>query len=146
MYPVKPKYGAKRPLITKAFGVPGDWLAGHHTGTDFGWTRKRERIRATWQGVIVRVGRGDYYYGNYVVIRHPDGSESWYCHLASIRPSIRVGKRIHTGRWLGYMGQTGNATGKHLHYEERTAPFGYMDHRAPQLLGKRRPWALKGWV
>lgn len=147
MFPVKPRRGVSRPRITVAYRKPGDWLAGFHTGTDFGWTRPRERVRATYKGLVVRVGKGDRYYGNYVVVWHPDAHRfSWYCHLSTVL--VRPGMRIGTGRWLGYMGQSGNATGRHLHYEERVIANGYNDHRAPILFEKRRPpYALKlqGW-
>lgn len=146
MYPVKPKAGSSRPLITTPFGKPGPWIAGHHTGTDFGWTRAVEFVRATYGGRVIHVGRRDRFYGNYVVVQHPNGRQSWYCHLAVVRPTLRPGVKIHTGRLLGIMGATGNATGRHLHYEERVAPYGYMDHREPQLLHEKRPARLKGWA
>lgn len=149
MYPIKPPKGGARPRITTAYRVAGDWIAGFHTGTDFGWTRKSERVRATFKGIVVHVGRGDRHYGNYVVIWHPEvGRYSWYCHLASIRPSIRAGVRVGTGRWLGYMGSTGNATGRHLHYEERNTSNAYGGHLRPVLFTHRRPpYALRkaGW-
>lgn len=144
MYPTKPGTGQKHPLITRRYGVPGPYIAGVHTGTDLGWIRRVEYVRASWLGKIVRVGR-DAAYGKFVVIEHPDGSQSWYCHLAFIRPGIRVGKTVHTGRWLGIMGQTGNATGRHCHYEERDAPHGYFDHRAPKHFSRPVPKRLKGW-
>lgn len=157
MFPTKPRRGRKVPLITRAFGVVGPYLIGWHTGTDFGWTRTnrngqpRERVRATCKGIIHTVVRGDHYYGNYVVIWHPAEQRwSWYCHLALIRSDVKVGASVHTGHWLGYMGASGNATGVHLHYEERIGLNRYSadDIRKPILTTKRRaPWALyaKGW-
>lgn len=147
MYPVKPKAGEKRPRITTPFGRKGSsWMAGEHTGTDFGWTRPIEFVRATFLGHVVHVGRGDRYYGNYVVIQHASGRQSWYCHLAFVRPGIKAGHLVHTGRFLGVMGQSGNAFGRHLHYEEREAPYEYMDYVTPRLFTKPRPSRLKGWA
>lgn len=159
MWPVKPPNGAARPLITVRFRVPGSWLLGYHPGTDIGWTRRtrgrvRERVRATYKGRVVTVGYDPRYYGNYVVIYHHDARLwSWYCHLESVRPSIRLahrlGRTIHTGAWLGYMGSTGNATGDHLHYEERTGANTYSGHDIvrPVLFDKPAPKTLRaqGW-
>lgn len=145
MFPVKPRKGATQPNVTTRYRKPGSWIAGFHTGTDFGWTRPVEYVRATHLGHVVRVVKGDRSYGNYIVIQHPDGRQSWYCHLSIIRPGLKVGTFVHTGRWLGIMGSTGNASGRHLHYEERAYPFGYHDHRAPVLFSKPAPKRLKGW-
>ncbi len=138
------------PFITTPYRKIGAWIAGFHTGTDFGWRRKREHVRAPYRGIVRHVGQGDRYYGTYVVLYHPDvNRETWLCHLVdgSVPRGIKVGKRFHTGRRIGLMGQTGNAFGKHLHHEERTAPFGYNDHAKPILFAKPAPRALRlaGW-
>jgi murein DD-endopeptidase MepM/ murein hydrolase activator NlpD len=56
-------------------------------------------------------------YGNLVVVGHGHGVHSFYAHLSSI--AVRGGQRVRTGRVLGRVGATGEATGPHLHFEVR---------------------------
>jgi murein DD-endopeptidase MepM/ murein hydrolase activator NlpD len=73
-------------------------------------------------------------YGLHVVIRGPLGFlEMGYAHLSTV--SVADGQRIRRGDVVGHSGQSGNATGPHLHYEERRPPWRYSDHRRPRLNG-----------
>ncbi|MDT8862805.1 M23 family metallopeptidase [Alkalihalobacillus sp. MEB130] len=54
-------------------------------------------------------------YGNLVRINHNNGMETLYAHLASI--DVKVGQTVTKGQKIGVMGQTGNSTGIHLHFE-----------------------------
>ena len=56
-------------------------------------------------------------WGNLVVVAHDDGVRTLYAHLASV--AVRVGDRLAGGTALGTVGQTGNASGAHLHFEVR---------------------------
>ena len=56
-------------------------------------------------------------YGNLVVMRHADGSETRYAHLATV--AVRPGDRLDAGQPLGTVGATGRVTGPHLHFEVR---------------------------
>jgi murein DD-endopeptidase MepM/ murein hydrolase activator NlpD len=56
-------------------------------------------------------------YGRMVEIRHNDGYVSRYAHFSRIPKAIREGKSISRGEVVGYVGQTGHATGPHLHFE-----------------------------
>jgi hypothetical protein len=53
--------------------------------------------------------------GYEVIIEHKDSLRSQYCHLAS-EPPLRVGDSVAGGQTIGYQGNTGWATGKHLHF------------------------------
>lgn len=73
--------------------------------------------------------RGHDVYGGMVRIRHIDGTESLYAHLASTR--IREGQSIRAGEVIGRQGDTGKAQGHHLHFEmivggERVNPLLYL--------------------
>ena len=63
--------------------------------------------------------------GNYIVI---DGAKTGhdyaYMHLRRRSP-LKKGQRVHTGQKIGVVGQTGDATGCHLHFEEWSAPGWY---------------------
>lgn len=62
-------------------------------------------------------------YGNYIVIKHPNGVQTLYSHLASTY--VGVGAYVGAGETIGGMGSTGRSTGVHLHFEVRGArnPF-----------------------
>lgn len=64
---------------------------------------------------------GDTYYGNYVMVRHDDGTYALYAHLAKGSVAVNVGQQVNTGTQLGIMGETGNTSGPHLHVEVRSA-------------------------
>jgi murein DD-endopeptidase MepM/ murein hydrolase activator NlpD len=56
-------------------------------------------------------------YGLYVMIEHPDGSQTLYAHFSRIR--VSAGQSVTQGQLLGQGGRTGYATGNHLHFEIR---------------------------
>ena len=56
-------------------------------------------------------------YGRVIKIRHPNGFETRYAHLAKIR--VKKGQRVSQGDRIGDMGSSGRSTGSHVHYEIR---------------------------
>lgn len=56
-------------------------------------------------------------YGQYVVIKHANGTQTLYAHLSS--NSVSVGNYVSQGEVIGGMGSTGRSTGNHLHFEVR---------------------------
>ena len=58
-------------------------------------------------------------YGTYLLLEHQGGLETKYAHLRSIDRKIILGKEISQGSVIGFVGQTGSATGPHLHFEVR---------------------------
>lgn len=82
-------------------------------------------IRAAASGeVIVSKGSGwNGGYGNYVVIKHPNGLQTLYAHNSS--NVVGVGAWVSQGEVIAYVGSTGRSTGDHLHFEVRGAknPF-----------------------
>ena len=56
-------------------------------------------------------------YGVCLQLLHPDGTETLYAHLQYLY--VRTGETVQAGQILGTAGQTGRATGAHLHFELR---------------------------
>ena len=54
-------------------------------------------------------------YGNYLCLSHADGQETIYAHMQYLY--VRAGEVVRAGECLGTAGQTGRATGPHLHFE-----------------------------
>lgn len=104
--------------VTSHFGERSDPFTHQirsHQGTDFG-AAEGTSVRAAAAGVVRFAGaRGGY--GNLVIVDHPDGSETRYGHCAEIR--VQAGQRVSKDAELATVGQTGRATGPHLHFEVR---------------------------
>ena len=67
--------------------------------------------------------------GHYLVIKASDGKSYAYMHLRS--PSaLKTGDRVSVGQTIGEVGDSGRASGCHLHFEEWTAPGWYTGGRA----------------
>lgn len=62
-------------------------------------------------------------YGNYIVIDHPNGTQTLYAHLDLVL--VSVGQQVSQGEEIGHLGSTGRSTGPHVHFEIRGAsnPF-----------------------
>ena len=91
------------------------WRA--HQGVDFA-APAGTRVRAAGNGVVAFAGRQGGY-GNVVILRHGGSNTTLYAHLKGFAPGIRKGARVAQGGTVGFVGQTGWATGPHLHYEFR---------------------------
>lgn len=91
------------------------WRA--HKGVDYG-APTGTRVRAVADGTIEVAGRQGGY-GNLVIIRHQGTYSTAYGHLNGFGTGIRKGSRVSQGDTIGYVGQTGLASGPHLHYEFR---------------------------
>ncbi len=84
-----------------------------HRGVDFA-APIGAPILAAGDGTVERAGPFSTY-GNYVKIRHANGYETAYAHM--LRVAVTVGSHVRQGQIIGYVGETGRATGPHLHYE-----------------------------
>ena len=91
------------------------WRA--HKGIDYA-APAGTHVKATADGVVESIGRQSGY-GNFIMLKHQGGFSTYYAHLRSFAGSLRKGARVHQGDVIGYVGQTGLATGPHLHYEFR---------------------------
>ncbi len=86
-----------------------------HTGVD--WAAPvGTPIIAAGNGVVEKAGWAGGY-GKQIMIRHANGYETSYNHQSAFAQGIAPGVRVRQGQVIGYLGQTGLATGPHLHYE-----------------------------
>lgn len=82
-------------------------------------------VMAAAEGTVIISKMGGYNggYGNYVVISHPNGTQTLYAHLLITK--VSAGEMVAQGEVIGQIGNTGRSTGAHLHFEVRGAanPF-----------------------
>jgi murein DD-endopeptidase MepM/ murein hydrolase activator NlpD len=106
--------------VTSGFGIRRhpilqQWRA--HQGVDYG-APTGTKVKATGDGVVAFAGRRSGY-GNLIVLKHHGGYSTYYAHLRDFARGLRAGTRVLQGETIGHVGQTGWATGPHLHYEFR---------------------------
>ncbi|MBQ8100768.1 MAG: peptidoglycan DD-metalloendopeptidase family protein [Paludibacteraceae bacterium] len=99
--------------ITSKFG-PRKYR--YHYGTDIK-LQTGDTIYNSWDGQVRIVRYDPKGYGNFVVVRHPNGLETVYAHMS--RVLVEENEHITAGEVLGLGGNTGRSTGPHLHYEIR---------------------------
>lgn len=100
------------PGAIKTQGIHG------HNGVDLGGPEGTE-VRAAAAGTVI-LSRAEGYnggYGKYIVIKHPNGTQTLYAHLS--QDSVQVGEKVSQGEHIGAIGNTGHSTGPHLHFEVR---------------------------
>jgi murein DD-endopeptidase MepM/ murein hydrolase activator NlpD len=95
--------------------ILGIWK--QHTGVDFA-APTGTPIRASGDGVIDFVGQQTGY-GNVIAIKHWGNYSTLYGHMSRFAAGVHKGEKVSQGEVIGYVGQTGWATGPHLHYEFR---------------------------
>lgn len=72
-------------------------------------------------------------YGNLVIIKHPNGYETYYGHLSKYGKGIKKGVRVKQGQVIGYVGSTGLSTGPHLDFRVKRngSFFNYLTMKMP---------------
>lgn len=88
-----------------------------HRGVDYA-AASGTPVKAAGDGKISFAGKQNGY-GNVVIIDHGRGYQTLYAHLKGFARGTKRGARVQQGRIIAYVGQTGWATGPHLHYEFR---------------------------
>ncbi|WP_407396793.1 M23 family metallopeptidase [Treponema sp.] len=107
----------EKSIMTSAYGmrvspISGKWKM--HKGIDLAAARG-SRILACREGFVKQAVNGNPIYGNYVILRHPNGMESLYAHMDTV--NVIKDQKVVTGQTLGTVGMTGLTTGPHLHFE-----------------------------
>jgi murein DD-endopeptidase MepM/ murein hydrolase activator NlpD len=104
------------------------WSKGYHTGVDYAQPIGTP-VYAVQDGTVVNGGWGKSY-GIQILVDQKALNEGkpnriaggWaiYAHLS--KSNVKAGQVIKKGELIGYVGNTGNSTGAHLHYEVRNSP------------------------
>lgn len=136
------KLGASNKPTSKLHGADGPAIAGYYRwpvasgiitqglhgfdAVDIGAPKGTNIFAAADGTVLVAKGGGGWNggYGNYVVIQHPNGTQTLYAHATKVL--VSPGAAVVQGEIIATVGSTGESTGPHLHFEVRGAqnPFG----------------------
>lgn len=101
-----------------AFARTGAYKGQGHNGIDFA-APIGTQVKAALGGEVKGVGDTDKVcpgasYGRWVLIEHPNGLSTLYAHFSVIK--VVTGQHVDTGEVIGFSGETGYATGPHLHF------------------------------
>ena len=121
-------------VITSDFGSR---LGRQHKGLDIK-VYIGDTIRSAFSGKVRIVRYEAKGYGNYIVIRHPNGLETIYGHLS--KHLVTENQVVRAGEPIGLGGNTGRSTGSHLHFETRLCgvalnPALFFDFRNQDITG-----------
>lgn len=139
-------------VITSPYGKRGNSM---HNGIDIkgfkNGTRVTDYIIAHTDGKVIAMqnnmkndkkSSGTASYGNYVKIVHENGYSTLYAHMDKGSITVKVGDFVKQGHVIGFMGDTGNSYGDHLHFEVRLNnirinPTPYIDADLPRQTKKK---------
>lgn len=137
---IEPAKPAQAKLTAALHGANGPSYPGYYARPIFGATRSQglhgynavdlaapigTPVYAAAAGTVIISLNGIWNqgYGNYVVISHPNGTQTLYAHASKLL--VGVGQQVKQGDMIALVGSTGKSTGAHLHFEIRGAknPF-----------------------
>ncbi len=128
--------------ITSGYGSRMSPILGEirfHEGIDITAADREIEIIATADGIVIENWIFHKIYGKMLTIEHPSGFSTLYAHL--IRTFVLEGQKVKRGDVIGWMGSTGKALGKHLHYEVRRVgqlvnPIDYLSSNRVLVMSK----------
>lgn len=116
--------------ITAVYGQDGAYWKSKHRGIDF--FAENKDVYATCDGTVRVIAYDEGGWGRYVSIGDSDGKRHIFCHLEEGSVRVTVGQRVSRTTVIARMGDTGNVTGVHLHFQlndsdnNPTDPSGYL--------------------
>ena len=104
-------------VVTLEFGASDYPFQDHHTGIDIADSMGSigRPVTTFMAGTVSKVMNVDNKYGRYVFVDHGNHVESQYWHLS--RATVTVGQKVTPGDVIGLEGETGLATGPHVHFQ-----------------------------
>ena len=140
--------GLEFTLIDAVFPIRGAHDLGQSATNNFGGARnhKGQDLFAKCGTPLVAAQSGKVQFtafhgraGWYAVIQRADGVSHAYMHMR-MRPTVKKGQRVFAGQLIGEVGDTGRASGCHLHFEQWTAPGWYTGGHAVDPLPELTRW------
>ncbi len=104
------------PVVGNVLSKYGPRRRRNHNGVDIP-LKVGEPIRAAFDGRVRYAKYNTGGFGNLVIVRHPNGLETWHAHLSKL--NVQVNEYVKTGQVIGFSGNTGRSRGPHLHFEMR---------------------------
>ena len=101
--------------VTATFGQKGKYWATFHKGIDFVSTDRK--VYSTVNGVVRYMAFDEKGWGYYVSIGDKKDNRHIFCHLKKGSIKVKKGDTVKVGEEIAEMGDTGNATGIHLHFQ-----------------------------
>lgn len=118
-------------LPLKKLGITGAWeehINRGSRGQDFGWfDYQGEPIYSINDGTVMEINKNSSA-GNYIWIKHEfANNDMWsrYLHIKDGSIKVKTGQKVTRGQEIANMGNTGNSTGTHLHFETWVVPKGW---------------------
>jgi hypothetical protein len=148
--PAAAAYGAMiQPVSGNVTGVLSnrcDSTDDDHFGIDIAGNSGTS-IKAAYSGTVASAGPNGGY-GNFVEITHPGGYTTRYAHM-NATPLVTAGAQVSKGQVIGYVGNTGNSFGVHLHFEVYRNGVnigGQLDYTCGERIaqGTPIPWGFPG--
>lgn len=146
--PQSAKPAMAAPVMRMPFLCGQTWIASTRTNhnplyaVDFNRDNDLgDAVIASAGGTVTTVANlGSASYGRYIIISHGSGWTTLYAHLSDVR--VSQGQSVAMGTRIGSVGQSGNVSGPHLHYEQRlngsaqrvvlgSTPVAYYDEYQP---------------
>ncbi len=150
-----------RVLINSEKRITGKYSSSHKA-VDLGWNRSEANnvVKAHSKGIIIEIvdgknnsrgSRGLASYGNYIVIDHGNGYKTRYAHLKKNSLLVNKGDSVAKDTPLAIIGDSGNAYGRHLHFEvyknnKRINPTPYLTKDLPKVLTYQAHDKTHNWL
>ena len=133
---------ANEVCMSSGYGMRGGRL---HKGSDYA-PRPKGGARQIYSAAPGRVREAGWAsgLGYQVLLDHGQGIYTRYAHLESIEPWVQIGAETGFGQALGWMGDSGNTTGVHLHFEILTGDIN--NSRGSFGLKSHDPLAFPPWA
>ena len=114
-----------RPISGGSVSANGYYSSGKfHGAIDYAVSLGTTVVAAA-DGVVMTTADLSSSYGTHVVIRHANGTQTYYGHGTRGSICVKPGQIVKKGEKIMLSGSTGNSSGPHLHFEVRVSPYNW---------------------
>ena len=114
-----------RPVSGGSISTNGYYSSGKFHGAIDYAISSGSTVVAAADGVVMSTADLTTSYGTHVVIRHANGTQTYYGHGTRGSICVKPGQIVKKGEKIMLSGSTGHSTGPHLHFEVRVSPYSY---------------------